>query len=72
MNGTRQDVQEALQAAGCQVLSGKGGFWIRGEGFITLAAARKRTGIAAPKRNFRGRQAAWGDFATIAAMNGQL
>lgn len=35
------------------VLYGKGGFWIKGEGWISLAQARKLTGIKAPKREPR-------------------
>ena len=31
-------------------LQGKGGFWIRGEGFLSLANARRKTGIAVPSR----------------------
>lgn len=68
--GTASDVQAALEAQGREVLKGKGGFWIKGEGHITLAHARKRTGIAAPARQRRERQQAWGDFATIAILNG--
>jgi len=55
---------------GAPVLQGKGGFWIRGHGFITLAKARKITGIKAPSRE-RQRMPAWGDYATIAALNTQ-
>jgi hypothetical protein len=67
--GNADDVLTALQAQGLEVLKGKGGFWIRGEGHITLAQARKRTGTAAPKRERRATQPAWGDFASIAALN---
>lgn len=70
MIGTVQNVQKALEANGAEVLRGKGGFWIKGKGFITLAQARKQTGIDAPKRRTRGRQLPWGDYATIAAING--
>jgi hypothetical protein len=68
--GTANDVQTALEAQGLEVLKGKGGFWVKGEGHITLAQARKRTGIAAPARQRREPQPAWGDFATIAMLNG--
>lgn len=68
--GTAADVQTALEAQGLEVLKGKGGFWIRGEGHITLAQARKRTSIAAPARPRAERSRAWGDFATIAMLNG--
>lgn len=45
---------EALESQGLEVLYGKGGFFIRGEGWISFAQARKRSGVAAPdelKRN---------------------
>lgn len=53
-----------------EVLQGKSGFWIRGHGFITLAKARKLTGIKAPSRQ-RTRMPAWGDYATVAMLNTQ-
>ena len=51
------------------VLSGKGGFWIKNHGHISLAQARSQTGIKAPEREFRGRQQPWGEYAWIAGMN---
>lgn len=54
------------------VAHGKGGFWIRGDGptrHITLAQARRETGLAATPRQKRPKQAPWGDYATIAMMN---
>ena len=51
------------------VLQGKGGFWVKGKGFYTLAQARKITGIKAPKRDPKPRVQPWGDFATIAMLN---
>jgi hypothetical protein len=70
MKETTRTVLAALQSAGLEVLSGKGGFWIKGEGFLTLAQARKRTGIAAPEREARPQQQPWGEFATITLLNG--
>jgi len=67
--GTAADVLAALEAQGLEVLKGKGGFWIRNEGHITLAQARKRTGIAAPKRQTRERVAPYGDAAWIMGIN---
>ena len=52
-----------------EVLQGKGGFWIHGHGFITLAKARKLTGIKAAPRPRYERIPAWGDLATIAMLN---
>lgn len=36
----------------------------------TIAQARKLTGMKAPERNFSPRMSAWGDWATVAMMNG--
>jgi len=72
MTGSRQDVQRALEARGHEVLSGKGGFWLHGQGFVSLAKARQMTGITAKPRPRRPRQLPWGDYATAAALNGQL
>ncbi len=69
--GTINDVLAALTAQGHEVLRGKGGgFWIKGEGHVSTAQARRRTGIAAPRRERRAEKAPWGDFAVIAALNG--
>ena len=51
------------------VLQGKGGFWVKGKGFYTLAQARKITGIEAPKRQLKEKLKPWGDYATIAMLN---
>ena len=53
------------------ICSGKGGFWVRGHGFFTYAKARKLTGM--PVENPRTRKPrilAYGDYATIAMING--
>lgn len=58
-------------ARGINACTGKGGFHVEGRGFVTLAQARKETGInMAAKREPRMVQGAWGDFATIAMLNG--
>ena len=62
----RDNLAENYQA---DVIQGKGGFWVKGHGFITLAAARKITGIPATTRRVVERQSAWGDYATIAMLN---
>jgi len=69
MIGTREDVHKALQRQGYKVISGKGGFWLNGGGFISLAKARTMTGIKAPKRKPRLIQSAWGDWATVVMLN---
>ena len=59
---------------GYDVLSGKGGFWLRKDNktkFITLAKARNITGISPKfKRTQRAKVSCFGDYATIAAING--
>ena len=55
------------------VLKGKdSGFFIKGKGSISLAAARKLVGIEAPKRDVKAKMLPWGDYATIAAMSGRF
>jgi hypothetical protein len=71
MQESTKEVLNALVTRGFEVIYGKGGFWIKGQGFITLAQARKLTGIQAPKREFRPRVQAWGDWATVAMINGR-
>lgn len=70
--GTPEDVKAALEAQGLEALKGKGGFWIRNEGWISLAQARKRTGLAAVPRQIRPRQTAYGEWAIVAALSGRL
>ncbi|MDO8615876.1 MAG: hypothetical protein Q7T33_09100 [Dehalococcoidia bacterium] len=64
----------ALAAQGIDVLSGKGGFFIRGEGWITFAQARRRSGIVVPLalKRVGQRVTAYGDYAFVAAINGAL
>ena len=52
---TQQEFQTALEAQGFEVLGGKGGFWLRGHGHVTIAQARRMTGIAAEPRVRRPR-----------------
>ena len=52
------------------VLTGKGGFFIKGHGFITIAKARRLTGIKAQPRTKHARIMPYGDYATIAQING--
>ena len=63
------ELAEKLGKRHYDVLQGKGGFWIKGKGFFTIAKARKLTGIKAPTRN-RTRLMPYGDYATIAMVNG--
>ena len=56
------------------IVSGKGGFWVRGHGFFTYAKARKLTGLPVehprPRKPRKPRISAYGDYATIAIING--
>lgn len=62
---------EAYAAQGAEAMSGKGGFWIKDRGFVSLAQARKETGInEAQKREARQVQGAWGEYGWLAAING--
>lgn len=54
---------------GSPALAGKGGFFIKGHGFITTAKARKVTGVKGKTRNPPKKLSAWGDYATIAMLN---
>jgi hypothetical protein len=53
------------------VCQGKGGFWIKNKGFMSLFKARQVTGISAPPRKLKPLQLPWGDYATIAMLNGR-
>ena len=50
-------------------LAGKGGFFVKGHGFVSTTKARKLTGIKGKTRNPPTRMSAWGDYATIAMLN---
>jgi hypothetical protein len=67
--GTSRDVHRMLREMGHQVITGKGGFHIKGKGFVSLARARKMTGIKAPRRKFRGTIGPYGDLGWVAAIN---
>jgi len=55
------------------VLSAKGGFFIKGKGFITLTNARKITGIKSiVKRTPRGKTGGYGDYAIIRKIAGRM
>ena len=70
MTGSRADVFAALKLLNPDTCGGKdSGFYVKGEGFVSLAQARKRTGISAPPREYKPRIGAWGDYATVAMLN---
>ena len=59
-----------LGKKGKEVVSGKGGFFVKGEGFISHAQARKLSGVdMSEKREKKEKQMPWGDYATIAMLN---
>ena len=65
-----KDIIEALQTKyNSDVLFGKGGFWVKGEGFISLAKARKITGIKGTERKPQEMRPCYGDYATLVQMN---
>ena len=68
----RQQIIEALAAKGFEAVYGKGGFWLRGEGFKTFAQARKIAGVEAEHIERQARITPYGDYATIAALSGRL
>lgn len=68
----RLAIIEAFAAQGIEALHGKGGFFLRGQGFVTFAQARKMTAVAVPAELKRegGMVSAYGDYAIIAKING--
>jgi len=60
---------QALAQDGKDAILGKGGFFIRGEGFVSAAMVYRQYGIRS-ERVVRGRMGAYGDYATIAMLNG--
>ena len=61
---------EKLDKSPADIMYGKGGFWIKGKGFYTLAKARRITGVTGTPRQKRDRILPYGDYATIAMING--
>lgn len=45
INAEKHAIVAAYLGMGKQAVFGKGGFWVRGDGFRTLAQARKETGV---------------------------
>jgi len=54
------------------VVSGKGGFFVRGKGHISIIKARKETGVKAEPRQRRGKSGGYGDYATIRKISGRM
>jgi len=54
------------------VMYGKGGFFIKGKGHITIAQARKITGIKGETRQPRPKTGGYGDYATLRKIVGRM
>ena len=54
------------------VVDGKGGFFVRGKGHITIARARLITGIKAAPRPRRAKTGGYGDYATLRKIVGRV
>lgn len=69
----KQRLIEALKKHyATDVMYGKGGFFIRGEGHITIAQARKITGIEAEPRETHLMTGGYGDYATLRKIAGRM
>lgn len=70
MDGSEINALGNKLANGREWCYGKGGFWVEGDRFYTLAEARRITGIQpANKRNPAQHIGAYGDWAWVAAIN---
>lgn len=75
---TRQAILDHFTARGTGIYpaGSKGdGFFIQGQGYVSFTAARTMAGLPAhttTARVPRPRMLAWGEYATIAALNGRL
>ena len=54
------------------VMYGKGGFWIKGSGHITLARARQVTGIKGKKKAPTKVHGGYGDYAIMRKIAGKM
>jgi hypothetical protein len=70
----KQQILEALKANGYEVLGASGGFFIRDMGFVSYSKAKALAGLKGnlTERTQGQRMTAYGDWAIIAAINGQL
>jgi hypothetical protein len=65
----RAAIAAAYEAQGAEVLTGKGGFFVRGRGFRTLAQARTDTGINMSQPRIRRDRIVYGDYAWMLAIS---
>ena len=70
----RQEIIEALADKGIEAVSGKGGFYLRGQGHVTFAQARKLAGVAVPESLHREKREAilYGDAAIVHMIAGRI
>jgi hypothetical protein len=70
----RERIISALRAQGRDACYGKGGFFIRGQGWTSYAAARKLAGLDVPEELHRRprERVLYGDAATIHAIAGKV
>ena len=54
------------------VAYGKGGFFVRGKGHITVAQARRVTGVKAPARPRKAKTGGYGDYAILRKIAGRV
>jgi len=71
MTQQQQQIIKLLEERGHEVYYGKGGYFVKDIGFITTKQAQKLTGVEPQKREHKERITAWGDYATIAMLNGR-
>jgi hypothetical protein len=70
----RQAIHDALAAQGIEAVYGKNGFWLRGQGHVTFAQARKLAGVdVSDELRRRPREGIlYGDAAIIHAIAGKV
>ena len=54
------------------VAYGKGGFFVRGKGHVTVAQARRVTGVKAQARPRRPKTGGYGDYAILRKVAGRM
>ena len=55
-----------------EVLYGKGGFFVKGKGHISMATARRVTGIKPEPRERRAKSGGYGDYAIMRKIAGKV
>jgi hypothetical protein len=70
----RQQVIEGLASKGIEAVHGKGGFYLRGQGHVSFAQARKLSGADVPEELRREQREAilYGDAAIVRMIAGRI